>query len=292
MIELADAEGLLGVSLAERPLLQFGDLSWRPSLGSKEEGVAIHIMETDELGNSISKRIQAALMADASVYVALPQGPIGLARESQEFLLANPVGIMATATDLDDELSLHPDFAGLVVRHGVLLGAEIASETVSNYLQAAFGTSGDERGRALERALALATSQVPGWRVRDMNYRNEMEELDVVVANNSAKSPWNGSSFVLLEAKNWSSNVDRAEYDAFHMKVKERGGACRVGLFIAAVGFSSGFYERATHHGTEGFSIVPVLAPRLAAVLAEGTTVEEALARRVEQVVLDRQWEE
>lgn len=291
-LDRGEIEGLLQASLAERPLLTFPDVNWRPHFGSEEENIALHVEETEDLGNSIRRRIRAAFTTGTRVYVLLPQGPMSLTIESQEFLLTAPVGIVAAATDEDDQFALHRDFAKTIEQHGTLLDPQLASSVVSDYLGGALSKTGDDRGRALESSLAFAMSQVPGWRVKAVNYRTEMEELDVVVANNSAKSPWNGSSFVLLEAKNWSSNVDRAEYDAFHMKVKERGGACRIGLFVAGAGFTSGFYTRATHHGSEGFSIVPLAVPRLAESLSKGSTVEEALAHRVEQVVLDRQWEE
>ena len=172
-----------------------------------------------------------------------------------------------------------------------MLDDQLAADVITTRLAEARRTTGVARGERLEEALALGCSQVPGWRVRDTRLRTENEELDIVVANSSARAPWNGSAYVLFEAKNWSTNVDRAEYDSFHMKVVERGGACRIGFFVAAAGFSSGFYKRAEHFGTQGVSIVPMSVPWLEGrVRDEG--IEPALTQSVERVVLDRTWEE
>jgi hypothetical protein len=190
------------------------------------------------------------------------------------------------------ELRLFRDFTELTVAHKIVLEPEIARSSILIQLEGAVGATPDIKGKALERALSLAVSQVPGWEVEKQNLRTENEELDIVIANNSARAPWGGTGYVVLEAKNWSTNVDRPEYDSLHMKVKERGGFCRLGLFIAAVGFSSGFYTRAEHHGTEHFSIVPLSVPWMAAKLRAGVSIEEVLAERVRQVVLDRHWEE
>lgn len=83
-----------------------------------------------------------------------------------------------------------------------------------------------------------------------------------------------------------------SEYDALHMKVLERGGFCRLAFFIAATGFSSGFYQRASHHGADHFSIVPMTVEWLIRQLEGGSSLENALGTRVESVVLDRKWEE
>lgn len=293
MSDPGDLGVLLNTTLEERPLLDLGGVSWRPNYVSADGRQVVHRCETEEIGASIERRIVAALRVEKDVYVEIPAaGPVALNLSSQEFLLVNEIHILTGEYPAAENLAVHRDFATAVRAHEVLLDAGLAREVLARYLGEALQVRGEERGRALERSLGFGCSQIPGWKVRDLNFRNDMEEIDVVVANNSARSPWNGSAYVLVESKNWSSNVGRDEYDSFHMKVKERGGLCRLGLFVSATGFSSGFYKRGEHHGSEGFSIVPIAVPAFIENLNSGVTIEDALAERVERVVLDRVWEE
>jgi hypothetical protein len=291
-MEREPLETLLGVDLEDEPLLVVGTERWRPSYGDPASSTAVHVCETAAIGRSISRRIRAFADEGFRVIVALPRGATDLDLESQDFLLASPVAVV-TPSDVDlTQIDLHDDFKTVVVEQGIYLDPALTRRVVSTELNGAMLVEGTDRGQALERALSLAVSQVPGWRVKELNLRTANEELDIVVGNNSAQSPWNGSPYILVESKNWSSNVDRVEYDAFHMKVKERGGFCRLGLFVAAAGFSGGFYQRAEHHGSEGFSIVPITAGWLSRRLESSRDVEDALIQRVEEVVLARQWEE
>jgi len=284
----AFCQSSLGVPLTREPLISIGAVRWRPILGSASENVAVYQCGSDDIGLSIRRRIAATIAGGVRVAVVLPEHPASLRDESLAFLLNSDAEIVVTT---DGVLTLFPDFAVTTWELGLFLPSEIAAAAVSDRLRLALTVSVSEKGKKLEQALALASSQVPAWKVRGTNLQTSNEELDIVVANNSARSPWNGTAYVLIEAKNWTSSVDRVEYDAFHMKVKERGGSCRLGLFVAAHGFSSGFYERASHHGSEGFSIVPISLDRIVARLDGGMSIEDLLIERVEQVVLDRQWE-
>ena len=224
------------------------------------------------------------------VCVALPLGPVGLDTESQQALLRADVAIVAPSS-IGEPLTLYSHLAEAVWKQRILIDPPASGSTAADFLRSATAVP-DPTGKRLERAVAFLASQVPGWEVDDVNYHTDNEELDVLVANNSAKSPWNGTAWILIESKNWAHNVDRPEYDSFHMKVKERGGFCRLGMFVASRGFSGGFYQRAEHHGSEGFTIVPVTTEWLASRLDAGNGIEESLASRVREVALDRHWQE
>lgn len=287
-----DIASLVGADLQEGIRIEYPEVAWRPDLASADGAIAVHRCATDSLGNSIRRRIEAAAGAGRRVVVELPRGVGGLDVDSQRFLLGTQAEIIAPAGAPDAEVKIFGDLRDAVVDAGVVVDDVLARDFAVGRLEHAVLVEGDERGRALEAALAFICSQVPGWRVRDVRFRSSNEEVDLVIANSSARAPWHGSGYVLWEAKNWSGTVDRAEYDAFHMKVKERGGGCRLGFFVAGSGFSSGFYRRAEHHGAEGFSVVPLTAEWLADRIRTGATFEEALEERAESVLLDRRWEE
>lgn len=282
----------LAVDLEPWPEFAFpGGLKWRPTFGSIAEGVAVYVCETEELGTSIARRLRGASMAGFRPIVALASGLAALTTPIQEFLL--DTGLELVIPDQEtDKLARYASLARYAQEAGVLLDGHLSSRFIVSELRAAVAVEGTERGQALERGLAFMASQVPYWMVRKVNFETANEEIDVLIANSSARPPWNGGPYILIESKNWSNNVDRAEYDSFHMKVKERGGACRLGLFFAAVGFSAGFLERASHHGSEGYSIVPMSIHKLIDSIEATGNIEQVLAARVDSVVLDRQWSE
>src|SRR2546427_6847570 len=235
-MEANELEGVLQAPLVARPLLELaGGLKWRPSWGSVDDGVAVHVCQGEAIGTSITRRLTAAMEVGLRVCVALPLGPVGLDTESQQALLRADVAIVAPSS-IGEPLTLYSHLAEAVWKQRILIDPPASGSTAADFLRSATAVP-DPTGKRLERAVAFLASQVPGWEVDDVNYHTDNEELDVLVANNSAKSPWNGTAWILIESKNWAHNVDRPEYDSFHMKVKERGGFCRLGMFVASRGF-------------------------------------------------------
>lgn len=284
--------GLIGQPLEQNPLFELGQANWRPALGSSEFRLAIHVCQTGEIGAAIQRRIRLALQLGIRVVVVIEKGLLSIESSSQAFLLSVPVSIISVKDPVADVLTLYRDMAAAVVDEELLLDEQIATHAIADRLDEAIAAAIPEKGEALEQALTLALSQVPGWVIHDVRRRTANEELDIIIANNSARSPWNGSSLVLVEAKNWSGNVDRVEYDALHMKIQERGGLVRIGFLVAATGFSTGFLKRAASFGTHGISIVPVVIPKLLEELRAGKGIEKALSDRVLRVAIDRVWEE
>jgi len=288
MIDQAALAELLQQSLDTRPLLRLEGVSWRPDYGAENPKVAVHLVETAEVGDSIQRRIVAATQAGYRTVMVILHRGAAFDSESQDFLLSSDTELIVVG----DHPALYASYVELVIREAVVLETAVANRAVVSHLENALAAPKDVKGRLLETAIGLAQSQVPGWRVYERNLRTANEELDVVVENNSARAPWNGSPYIVSECKNWSEPVGRPEYDSLHMKLKERGGFARLGFALAAVGFTGGFYERAKSFGTHDISIVPISIPWLLRRMQEGSAVEDALGSRVRQVVFDRQWEE
>lgn len=287
-----EAARLLGQPLEASPLFEFSDRNWRPTFGSIEGRVAVHVCATEELGPAVEKRIASAMDAGVRVSVVLDRGLISLTNETQAFLLRMPVSIMVSRDPTEADLRLYRDMGSAIIAHELLLDIDIARLAIADKLETAVLSPLPEKGDALEDALCLALSQVPGFVIHDVNRRTANEELDIIVANNSSRSPWNGSPLILVEAKNWSRNVDRVEYDALYMKVQERGGLVKIAFLVAATGFSTGLLMRASSFGTHGISIVPVKVPKLIEELRGGMGIEAALAERVFRVAIVRVWED
>ena len=94
------------------------------------------------------------------------------------------------------------------------------------------------KGRALEQLLQDILRTIPGFIVHP-NQRSADEEMDIVVENDAAE--WEKESpIILVEAKNWSSKVERADYDVFFRKLERRHARCRLGLLVSVGGFTGG----------------------------------------------------
>jgi hypothetical protein len=75
-------------------------------------------------------------------------------------------------------------------------------------------------------------------RVRN-HVRNELEEIDIVLRNESTDPFWvKEGSYFLFECKNWSKPVGRAEIDVFVRKLERRHQRCKLGFFAAYGGFT------------------------------------------------------
>jgi CheY-like chemotaxis protein len=97
------------------------------------------------------------------------------------------------------------------------------------------------KGAQLENLTVLLLQTIGGFVRAEVRRRNEIEEIDVLVANESDDAGWRRESqFILFECKNWSRRVGRPELDLF-AKLQRRHGRCNLGFFVALGGFASTF---------------------------------------------------
>jgi DNA-binding NarL/FixJ family response regulator len=100
----------------------------------------------------------------------------------------------------------------------------------------------NRKGALLEDLLAFIFKSIRGFEQTTTNRKSADEEIDLVVRNESADPFWTKQGGYLLgECKNWSSTVDRSEFDAFRAKIQRRRGQSHLGFFISINGFTSGF---------------------------------------------------
>jgi CheY-like chemotaxis protein len=98
------------------------------------------------------------------------------------------------------------------------------------------------KGALLEELMVLLFKSIPGFGGVSTRRRSDVEEIDLVIPNESPDPVWQKEgSYLLGECKNWSSRVGRAEFDAFRGKLERRFGRCRLGFFVATGGFTEAF---------------------------------------------------
>lgn len=118
--------------------------------------------------------------------------------------------------------------------------------------------SAQAKGRRLEELLVRLLTSVPGLVEAARNLRVPAEELDIVLRNDASTPFWaKQPTYILVEAKNWSRPVGTAEVAWFADKMRERPEA-RLGVFVAASGFSEPVAEKIRSYRKEGLTMVMI----------------------------------
>jgi ActR/RegA family two-component response regulator len=103
------------------------------------------------------------------------------------------------------------------------------------------------KGKLLEEVMVLLFRSVPGW-LAQANVTNEIEEIDVVIRNESRDPFWSKEElFLIAECKHWSKPVGVTELRSFLWKLHHHYNRCRLGFFVSTQGFTGPFHE--TLHG-------------------------------------------
>ena len=124
-------------------------------------------------------------------------------------------------------------------------------------------TRGEEnpqrKGRLLEDLVALLFRSIPGFHVVKERQSNRLQEIDVVVANESNDPLWSKEgSIILVECKNQKDRSGSPELLVFEGKMKRYRARCTVGFFVALAGFTRGFAGQGSATSTERLLVVPI----------------------------------
>jgi len=100
-------------------------------------------------------------------------------------------------------------------------------------------TDPHRKGKALEELLLVILRSIPGFTRVWNRASNAIEEIDILVRNESTDPFWvKEGVYFLFECKNWSKPVGRNEIDTFVRKLERRHQRCRLGFFAAVGGFT------------------------------------------------------
>jgi CheY-like chemotaxis protein len=142
--------------------------------------------------------------------------------------------------------------------------ATLSREQVVAELHAAWGRVQTEpdrnlKGRALEDLVKLLFRATPGFERVQTRLRNELEEIDIDIANRSADPTWAGEGpYFVGECKNWSTPCGVPELRDFRGKLETKFGRVRIGFFIAPGGFAKTFAAEAARHSKDDVLVIPV----------------------------------
>lgn len=87
--------------------------------------------------------------------------------------------------------------------------------------------------------MLLIFKSVPGMHHVWTRVRNEIEEIDLLVRNESVDPLWaKVPPYLLVECKNWSAHVGTKELRDLWAKMEGHHDQCRLAFFVAAGGFA------------------------------------------------------
>lgn len=143
------------------------------------------------------------------------------------------------------------------------------------------------KGKLLEDLMVLVFKTIHGFQQASVRRRNEVEEIDLIIRNESTDPLWvnERTSYILAECKNWSKPVDVTELRSFAWKLTHRHGRCRLGFFIAPGGFTSAFKDALRGEAKDDYLVVLVDREALRALVLS-TDRNGVLKRLHEQAVI------
>lgn len=127
----------------------------------------------------------------------------------------------------------------------------------------------NKKGKLLEDLMDMVFRTIPGFSHVSTRRRNELEEIDLIIRNESSDSFWiKTSAYLLVECKNWSSSVGVEEYRSFLHKIERRYGRCKLGFFVAPGGFTKTFLHDVLTERKGDTLVVPVDSANLSALIS------------------------
>lgn len=110
----------------------------------------------------------------------------------------------------------------------------------------------NRKGKLLEDLMVYLLRTIPGFKQVSARRENELEEIDIVVQNESDDPLWSKEgAYLLVECKSWSKPVGVDGLRSFLWKLARRFWRAKLGLFVAPAGFAGTFKQELLSERTE-----------------------------------------
>lgn len=122
------------------------------------------------------------------------------------------------------------------------------------------GIESSQKGILLENFASLLFTEIEGLIIVEKNLRTQTAELDIVLQNNVARPFWInlGTPLIFVECKNWSKHVDVKEASALESKMRSRGRAVTMSIFLSVSGFTRPFFNHILNLSRDNLLIVAI----------------------------------
>ena len=122
--------------------------------------------------------------------------------------------------------------------------ARLQAELNDLWQQARTEDDRNRKGKLLEDLMVVLFKLIPGLDNGTPRKRSELEEIDLLVPNESDDPFWQKEgTYILVECKNWSKPVGVPELQKFMRKMEHRFDRCRLGIFVSPQAFTGPFED-------------------------------------------------
>lgn len=280
----ASANGRDWVQGAE---LDLGNKRWKPSAVSRDNARLLYVFLQDDLPRFARDRLRIAAAMGITPTLALHLASL-FKREVVEIL----VEVDADVIVLDDYIEarrLEPRALLLALAEIEVPISPEVRRIVANAVWKRLGDgSSQEKGRRLESLLAFTFSQVRDLKVVEHNYRNETEEIDLVLQiDNFSSRVWqkSGVPFVLVEAKNRADKASQPMVSSLITKLQTKRGTARIAVLVSLAGFTEDARMQELRFSTQELCVVMIDRTQLKRIL-DADNIDGELETHVRHALL------
>jgi Holliday junction resolvase-like predicted endonuclease len=267
--------------------LDLGAKKWRPSAVSSSSGRLLYVFLQESLPRYAIERLRLARAAEIDITVALPISAL-----FQPDVLEVLVEIDSDVLVIDDyqrgRRNEQRHLLAAIADIEVPLAPDIRRRVGATIWPRIADGSNHAKGRRLEAVLAFLFSQVKDFKVVERNYRNESEEIDLVLQiDNFSKRAWQNSGvpFILVEAKNRADKASQQMMSVLLTKLQTKRGTARLGFMVSIAGFSDEAKIQELRFSTENICVVMIDGANLEMLLL-ADDLDEALETLVRRAFL------
>lgn len=220
--------------------LDLGSKRWKPNAVSADQTQLLYVFLQEEVPRFARDRLQIAASAGIRPTLAVHLASL-FKPEVVELLVAVDADVVVlddyvTARQLEPR-ALLAALADIEVPVSPDLRRSVAK---SVWTRIGDGTA-QQKGRRLEALLAFAFAQVGDLKVIERNYRNETEEIDLILQiDNFSSRVWqkSGVPFILVEAKNRADKASQPMVSSLITKLQTKRGTARIAILVSLAGFT------------------------------------------------------
>ena len=215
----------------------FGDARWRPDL-VRDERQLLHLSLSGEIPGALLRRIGAAHQAGFEITVALGTRSVDILTVTA--LQELNVRIIFVEWEEESPARGYRSIADWIATERIFLSPDDLQTLASTRLDEALASQDNRKGRMFEEVLCLVFSQVSWFTVDEHAYRNDSEEIDLVLGVHAVGhvAELIKGAVAIATAKNEKSATGSATVKYLKEQMANRKGRCKLGFLCSASSIS------------------------------------------------------
>lgn len=267
--------------------LDLGAKRWRPTAVTEDGSQLLYVFLQDQLPRFVRDRLRLAANNGISSTLALNLASL-YKPEVVELLVEIDADVLVL-DDYDEARRLEPRALLTALADIEVPVSPELRRSVASVVWARIGEgTAHQKGRRLESLLAFLFAQVQDLKVVERNYRNESEEIDLVLQiDNFSSRVWQnlGVPFILVEAKNRADKASQQMMSSLITKLQTKRGAARIALLVSLAGFTEDARLQELRFSTQDICVAMIDREQLEKLLS-ADDVDTALEELVRQALL------